>query len=166
MLVVEAPDLAQKLGRPAAEEDCRRECWGSSTMSTLPEVDAPWATQMSDQSATEEDCMGEHWPASPMGEDVRRQPPPPMEPGHIWSRGCGRGATRCSCHCCEGQRWWCRYRNHHGRHCHGFRYCRAAVVGTTGVMSGRRWSSKVVAQHTRGRCSRGMVGWQTPRFWE
>jgi hypothetical protein len=77
MLVVEAPDLAQKLGRPAAEEDCRRECWGSSTMSTLPEVDAPWATQMSDQSATEEDCMGEHWPASPMGEDVRRQPPPP-----------------------------------------------------------------------------------------
>jgi hypothetical protein len=40
MLVVEAPGVGRRSGRPATEEDRRRERWRPSTVSTSLEVDA------------------------------------------------------------------------------------------------------------------------------
>jgi hypothetical protein len=132
---VDAPGVAQRSGRPTAEEDHRgehRPAWlmGEATGRRPP---PPRRNQ-----ATSKQCR---------------------------SRGRGRGATRCICRCREGQWWWCRCRNHHDRHCHGFRDYRAIGGGTVVALSGHRRPSKAVAQHTRGRhnspgrqCNRGRLG--------
>jgi hypothetical protein len=69
------------------------------------------------------------------------------------SRGRCRGAMRCSRRGRERRWWWCRCRSHHSRRRCGFRGCRAVIVVTTIVASGRHRPSEVVAQHTKGRRS-------------
>jgi hypothetical protein len=89
MLVVEAPGVARRSGRPATEEDRRREHWRPSTVFTLLEVDASEAVQRSGRPIAEKDRTGEHQPASPMGEVVGHRSPSPGTGSHLNGAGPG-----------------------------------------------------------------------------